>query len=180
MFHFVLGYQCLLLGPGIGKKPLILVAVGMEGPMAESSLDRAPLAKKEVGPLAEEGVGKPLEDILHGLTAGMEHVLGVEAVVAQFVHHELVGRKVGRPQLAAQPVGSEQERRLGQLALVVAILAVADGTDGDDDLHVGAAATQRVDSLGKIVDALVYGQYFFLKQVGGPLLAVVNNYACFA
>ena len=45
--------------------------------------------------VAEEVLGQLLVDIVDGLLRGMEHVGLEEAVVAQFVEDDLVGREVG-------------------------------------------------------------------------------------
>ena len=39
-------------------------------------------------------IAEPLPDIVHGLGRGMKHILGIEAVVPQLVHHYLVAREI--------------------------------------------------------------------------------------
>jgi len=43
----------------------------------------------------EIGVGEACIDVLERERGGMEHVRGIEAVITQVVHHELIGGKVG-------------------------------------------------------------------------------------
>ena len=56
---------------------------------------------------------------------------------------------------------------------MVAVLAVADGTDGEDNMNVGTVATEEVDGATQVLGTLVDGELLFLKKGGGTLLAVV-------
>ena len=63
---------------------------------------------------------------------------------------------------------------------MVAILAVADGADGEDDMNVLPPLTENRDASAQVLGTVVYAQFLFLKQTGGPLFAVVDNLARFA
>ena len=53
-------------------------------------------------PLAEEGLcfsaeidlGKALPDVFHSLRRGVEHVFGIEPIIAEFIVDDLVGGEV--------------------------------------------------------------------------------------
>jgi hypothetical protein len=72
---------------------------------------------------------------------------------------------------------SEEEGGLRELALVVAVFAVADGADRQDDMDVGIKAAQEVYRLTEVVGALVDGEHLLLEEGGRALLAVVDNLA---
>ena len=74
-------------------------------------------------------------------------------------------------------VNGQQEGGFGELGLVVAIFAVADGTDGEDYLNVGTMTAQQFNDTEQIVGTLIDGQLFFLKEGGWPLLTVIDNLA---
>ena len=63
------------------------------------------------------------------------------------------------------------------MRLVVAVLAIADGTDGKDDAHSGVALLQQRDTLLQSFAALLHRQLFFLEQPLRTLLAVIDNLA---
>ena len=60
---------------------------------------------------------------------------------------------------------------------MIAVLAVTDGTDGEDDLDVGTTAAKEVDSTEQVVGTLVDRQFFLLEKDCRPLLTVVDNLA---
>ena len=72
---------------------------------------------------------------------------------------------------------SEEKGGFRKLTLVIAIFAVTDGTDGEDNVDVGATGTQQVDDAHQVVGTFVDGEQFLLKQRGRALLTVVNNIA---
>ena len=76
-------------------------------------------------------------------------------------------------------VDSKEESGLGELGLVVAVLAIADGTDGEDDLGVWTAAAEQVDGAAQVVGTLIDGKLLLLEEGGRALLAVVDDFACF-
>ena len=71
----------------------------------------------------------------------------------------------------------EQEGGLRELAAVVAVLAVANGTDGEDNLDVGTAAAEQVNGAAEVVGTLIDAELLFLEEGCRPLLAVVDNLA---
>ena len=135
----------------------------------------------------------------------MQHVGSVEAVVAELVEDEFVGGEVGNGarrkssgssgDVSGQPadrwrgggkpanrrsqqlIDSEEEGGFRELALVVAVFAVADGADRHDDMDVRIEAAQEVYRLTEVVGTLVDGELLFLKEGGRALLAVVDNLA---
>ena len=74
---------------------MIGIAVGGERTMVEGGFEGCPFLEKLLGAGGEVVVHQLLPDVLDGLGCGVEHVLAVEAVVAQLVHHDFVGREVG-------------------------------------------------------------------------------------
>ena len=77
----------------------------------------------------------------------------------------------------SNPIYCQQQGGLRQLALVVAILTVADGTDGEHHPHVGTAGAQQVDSLLQNSGTLIDRKQLFLEKALRPFLAVVYNLA---
>ena len=70
-------------------------------------------------------------------------------------------------------VNSKQQDGLRQLAFVVAVLAIADGADGEDNLDVRTAAAEQFDGAAEVVGTLIDAELLFLEERGGTLLAVV-------
>ena len=64
---------------------------------------------------------------------GMDHVLRPPAVVAEFVHHDFIGREVG------EAFRSEEQRALGELVAMGAVGKVADRAYGENELLAGMA-----------------------------------------
>jgi hypothetical protein len=62
---------------------------------------------------------------------------------------------------------------------MIAVLAIADGADGEDDLGVGTMAAEQVDGSTQVVGTLVDGKLLLLEEGGGALLAVVDDFARF-
>ena len=89
-------------------------AVGIEGFMAESLTDGSPAVEKGMSGSTEIEGGKALPDIADGLIRGMEHVSLIEAIVAQFVVHYLIGREIAAAVVfITEFVGSQKQCRLG-------------------------------------------------------------------
>ena len=64
------------------KELLVFFRIGVEWAVAQGCLYRLPLLQKLARIVGEEGVGKALPDILHGLVGWMEHVFTIKAIVA--------------------------------------------------------------------------------------------------
>ena len=71
----------------------------------------------------------------------MQHVLGIETVVAQLVVHYLVGRKIFHHVriVGDKPVGGKQEHGFRQRAAVKAIFGIAYGAHRHYDSHIRIA-----------------------------------------
>ncbi len=85
-----------------------------------------------------------LPDEADGLRGGVHHIFGVEAVVAQLVEQELVGRKVEdlpRKSLA-QLVDGHEEHRLAQLVGMHPVAHVPDGAYGEQYPQLRVAGGQ--------------------------------------
>ena len=72
----------------------ILWRVRMEGFVCQGLLERVPVGKKVFGGWREVAVDQALPDVVHSLYRGVQHVGVIEAVVAEFVEDEFVGRKI--------------------------------------------------------------------------------------
>ena len=68
----------------------------------------------------------------------MNHVVGVKAVVAQFVYHDFVTREV----FGARFINGELERCLGKAVFMGAVGHVPERRNGKDDADVGADPVQ--------------------------------------
>ena len=60
---------------------------------------------------------------------------------------------------------------------MVAVFAVADGTDGEDDTDVGTTTAEQVDGAAQVVGTLIGGELLLLEERGGALLTVVDYLA---
>ena len=87
-----------------------------------------------LGLFAQHGFLQSLPDIFHSLVGRVQHVLSVEAVVAQFVVDNFVCREIvyGWSREEARGVVdaflcSKQQRGFGELAGVIAVFCVAYG-----------------------------------------------------
>ncbi len=93
---------CLLQAVHGGKllpeKGVVGGAGRVEGLVLQVALQRRQVLDKLCcdGRGIEVGIGEPGPDEVNGDWRGMEHVRGVETVVAQVVHHDLKGREVGK------------------------------------------------------------------------------------
>ena len=76
---------------------------------------------------------------------GMQHVGCVETIVAQLVHHNLVGREVGDPFRVGrlQFIYGEQQSRLTQLVAVRPVFPMSDRADGEQYLQLRVLLPQQ-------------------------------------
>ena len=74
----------------LGEECLVVFRVGVEGAVVQGGFYWSPFLQEGVRVVGEESVGEALVDVLHGLVGGMEHVLTIEAIVAQFVVYDFV------------------------------------------------------------------------------------------
>ena len=151
----------------------------MEGAMLERGPHGCPLLHPLLRAGREIGLDKPLPEVIDGLLRGMEHVGRIEAVVAEFVVQQLIGGKIGhtRPLGPHHLVGSKEERGLGELAAVVAILAIADRTDSQHDTHPVVLTAQDTTSLAQCVGTGRDTERTLFEEALGPLLAVIDDLA---
>ena len=81
---------------------------------------------------------EPFPDILHGLRGGMHQVVGVEPVVAQVVHEDFVGGKVGdAARMSGKFFGSQPQRRLADGVSRKTVAQMAYGAYRKEQLLVG-------------------------------------------
>ena len=83
-------------------------------------------------------------DVLDGLLGRMAHVFSVEAVVTEFVHHDLVCREIVGTLVRVHAklfrasvqeiVDAQQEGSLADLVAVCSVLEMADRADCKDDM----------------------------------------------
>ena len=76
----------------------------------------------------------------------MDHILRPPAVVAELVHHHLVGGEVG------ESVRSQKQSALGQLVPVGAVGEVPDRAHGEDELLVRVPADEPLQDGGRLLD----------------------------
>ena len=89
-----------------------------------------PLLDKRLGSIAQIHLRKALPDVFHSLSRWVQHILGIEPVVAQFIVHDLVSREVAG---ARHLAGSQKQRSLRELGTMIAVFAIANGADGEYD-----------------------------------------------
>ena len=78
----------------LGEECLVVFRVGVEGAVAQGGFYWLPFLQEGVRGVGEESVGEALVDVLHSLVRGMEHVLTIEAIVAQFVVNDFVSGEI--------------------------------------------------------------------------------------
>ena len=62
---------------------------------------------------------------------------------------------------------------------MVAVFAIADGTNGEYDAHIGIGGMQDIDGLLQVIGTLIYREFLLGKERLGALLAVIYYLACF-
>ena len=133
------------------------------------------LRREEGGAVGGVGAGvqEAFPDDLHGRGGGVDEVVGVEAVVAEFVQQDLVRREI----LCAKGIAVQHllkgqvQGRFGQGVGVGAFAEVPDGGDGEEELLVGVRRHEAVQQRR----AGVHGQEFVREFAGGPLEAVGHH-----
>ena len=78
-------------------KLLVLLPFGTERTVGECPYHFVPLCHEALCFAVRHVLHEPLPHILYRLGRGVCHVVGIEAVVAQLIHHDLVGREVVHP-----------------------------------------------------------------------------------
>ncbi len=128
--------KCLSISSVLAMKLLMRLAVGMEGLMTVCFANRAPVFEELFCSPAEVG-GRKRCQINSTACARVEHVFLVKTVVAQLIVHKLIGWEIAHYAwiLPHQLIGGQQERSLRELAAMIAVFRVSDGTYGDDDLQ---------------------------------------------
>lgn len=113
---------------------------------------------------------KLLPDIINGHGRGVEHIVGIEAVVAELVELDLVGGEVGAAGFPGELIGSQQERGFRELILVQPVFDVADGRYGEDDLL--ALHLRQSHQFPIVLRDLFAGESAAGEAAGGHLVAV--------
>ncbi len=62
--------------------------------MVQSLPDGTPFVEESLGSLAEEGVYQAFPDVFDRLLRRVQHVGGIEAVVAQLIHHDFISWEI--------------------------------------------------------------------------------------
>ena len=156
----------------------VFCRVWVERAVVECSFYGQPLAHERLGLAAEERVGEAFPDIVDSLLRRVQHVGGVEAIVAKLVAHYLVRREVDAGvSLPSHFVCRQQQRSFRYGAAVKAVLGVAYGADGEYDAHVRSAVAQPGDGFSEISGALVYAEAALGEESLRSFLAVVHNLA---
>ena len=102
---------------------MVFLRFRLEGPMLQRPAHLAPFGHEGMRSLIGAMLHEAFPYIIDGLLRRMGHILGIEAIVAQLIHHHLVGWEVDTPfrYPAAQLVDDQQQRGLAQLVAVQAI-----------------------------------------------------------
>ena len=68
----------------------------------------------------------------------MQHIVGIETVLPQFVHHDFVSREIGGVfrEFLLQSVDGKQEGGFAELVAVCSVFPMADRTDGEEYLQL--------------------------------------------
>ena len=163
-----------------GEQPAEECAVfpgtGIEGAVFHSSVEPFYLSREGNGGGGEVGGREAFPDVVHGEGCEVEHVVGVVAVVAEFVEDDLVGGEVvDVGEALAQGVDGEEKSGLAELVAVGAVLPVADGADGEEYLEGGVGLQEFVKKVGVVGDDVLDGEAVALEFPGGNLVAVGDD-----
>ena len=152
--------------------------------MAQCLFQRLPLTEILPAVCREAPLHESLPEKVDSLLRGVQHVGSIEAVVAQLVQHNFVGRKVASDTSLASttshtnnPLNGQEQGGFGELAFVIAVLTVTDGTHCQHHLHSRVMAAQQRDGLLQVVGTGLYREFLLLKEGGRALLTVVYNLA---
>ena len=104
--------------------------------MSQRFFHRFPFLQIFHCPGREACLRESFPNVFYGLVRWVEHIILVETVVAELVVHNLVSGKIICIQVLNEFVGGKKQYRLRQLALVLAILAIANGTYGNNDVNL--------------------------------------------
>ena len=68
----------------------------------------------------------------------MQHIVGIETVLPQFVHHDFVSWEIGGVfrEFLLQSVDGKQEGSFAELVTVCSVFPMADRTDGEEYLQL--------------------------------------------
>ena len=114
-----------------------------------------------------------LPDIVDRHGRGVQHVVGIETIVTQFVDENFIGGEiVYRNRLILCKLRySQEERRLGELVLVETVFDVANRRDGEDEMLIGIGGDDR---LPRRYDFL-HREAAARESVGRNLMAVCHH-----
>ena len=140
----------------------------------ESLADGFVVAEVTMGLCIEEAVNEALPDVIDGLFGRVEHIFCIEAVVAQFVELDFVGREVAYLLRAFLLHGfhSQQQCGLRQSALVETILGIAVGGDRQNNLRFWEELADALQDGGH----LFHGQVSLLELSLRALVAVADHH----
>ena len=114
-----------------------------------------------------------LPDIIDRHGRGVQHVVGIETIVAKFVDENFVGREIiYRSRLIICKLRyNQEERRLRELGLVETVFDVANRRDGENKMLVGMGGKNR---LPRRYDFL-HRETATRESVGRNLMAVCHH-----
>ena len=106
----------------------------------------------------------------------MQHILGIKAVIAQFVEQYLISGEVGhlRPGVANLFHG-QQKCGLGYLVFVKSIFRISVWTYGEGDAQMWIPAEQFVRHGQECVCTFLHGKRTFCKYICGHLVTVGHH-----
>ncbi len=116
----------------IGQKGLILWRFGVGRPVLESADDGCGIVHILAQCWGHGTLGEVLLDHINGHRGRMDEVVGVEAIIAQIVHEELIDREILHAVgiAALEFINGEEEGGFRELIAMKGVLDVADRTDG--------------------------------------------------
>ena len=137
------------------------------------------------------GALEALPDDLDGQGRRVRHIGIIEAVVAELVEEELIGREIGRHSLGRglllgalaaargggrqrlhELVDGQQEGALAELVVVGAVAEMTYGGDGEEDVEGGEAGVELVEQGAPEAHDVVYRHAAADEAVGVYLVAV--------
>ena len=140
----------------LAEENFVCLVLWIEWSVCHRPTDFPALADDVLCLLIHECVGESLPDVADGGFRWVNHVGCIEPVVAQFVHHDLVGRKIGGViwcvfifllfgVLPHDLIYRQKQCGFAQLVDMESVAFVPDGADGEEDLQVRIHIFQECD-----------------------------------
>ena len=145
--------------------------------MCQSSGYLAGLAVQNFCLFAEITLAEALPNVLHGLCRWVQHIVGIIAVVAQFVHHNLIRWEIAAVvgEYACKPVYGKQQRRFALLVVVCTIAQVAYRAHREEKSSLRVCFNDALHYTCHSISYLIHAKQAACEAVARQLVAIAYN-----